>query len=43
MVGLAMTPDGRLAVDRTMDGTLRVRQLDWALGAGDPPATRDRA
>ncbi|MFB6901059.1 WD40 repeat domain-containing serine/threonine protein kinase [Streptomyces hydrogenans] len=43
VVGLAMTPDGQLAVDRTMDGTLRVWQLDWALGAGDPPGTRDLA
>ncbi|MER8034108.1 WD40 repeat domain-containing serine/threonine protein kinase [Streptomyces hydrogenans] len=36
VVGLAMTPDGQLAVARTMDETLRVWQLDWSLTAPQP-------
>ncbi|WP_405936484.1 protein kinase [Streptomyces sp. NBC_00726] len=35
---LAMTPDARLAVVRSMDGVLRVWQLDWELAAPDAPA-----
>lgn len=38
VAALAMTPDARLAVARTMDGVLRVWQLDWELTAPDAPA-----
>ncbi|WUS96705.1 protein kinase [Streptomyces sp. NBC_00708] len=38
VAGLAMTPDARLAVVRSMDGVLRVWQLDWELEAPDAPA-----
>ncbi|MFB7999771.1 protein kinase [Streptomyces sp. NPDC056002] len=39
-IRLAMTPNGQLALARTMDGTLRVWQIDWELAAAEEPEDR---